>query len=66
MTGNNFIDDEDYEDDYKEVFPKFITKEDARHVGFSQQFACPNCGSYNTGQSTYADYCLSCDWGNSY
>lgn len=23
---------------------------------------CPECGSMNTGQSTYTDYCNDCDW----
>lgn len=34
--------------------------------GSTGSFKCPNCGSYNTGQSTYADYCNSCDWGQGY
>lgn len=47
---------------------KFITKEEARpnNQYHQQEFACPNCGSYNTGQSTYSDYCKSCDWHQSY
>lgn len=31
-----------------------------------QEFQCPNCGSYNTGQATYADYCNTCGWYTSY
>jgi len=27
---------------------------------------CPQCGSNNTGQSTYADWCNDCDWFQGY
>lgn len=25
-------------------------------------FQCPECGSWNTGQATYVDFCNDCDW----
>lgn len=28
--------------------------------------ACPECGSTNAGQSTYADWCNDCGWFFSY
>lgn len=28
--------------------------------------SCPNCGSENTGQSTYADWCNDCGWSFGY
>lgn len=27
---------------------------------------CPECGSTNAGQSTYADWCNDCGWSYSY
>lgn len=27
---------------------------------------CPDCGSSNMGQSTYADWCNDCGWSYSY
>lgn len=27
---------------------------------------CPECGSTDTGSSTYTDYCNNCGWGFSY
>lgn len=29
-------------------------------------FTCPECGSKNTGQSTYSDYCNDCGWSYGY
>jgi len=29
-------------------------------------FKCPECGSTNTGQSTYTDYCNDCGWYQGY
>ncbi len=57
-----------YPEDEEEDENRFIKKEDARpnNQWHQQEFACPNCGSYNTGQSTYADYCKSCEWGQGY
>jgi predicted RNA-binding Zn-ribbon protein involved in translation (DUF1610 family) len=59
------MEDEDY---YEEDNSQYITRESAKPDNHyhSQEFSCPNCGSYNTGQSTYADYCNSCDWGQGY
>jgi predicted RNA-binding Zn-ribbon protein involved in translation (DUF1610 family) len=47
---------------------RFITKEEARpnNEHHRQEFPCPDCGSYNTGQSTYTDYCNSCGWSQGY
>lgn len=28
--------------------------------GSKSSFQCPNCGSWNTGQSTYSDWCNTC------
>lgn len=56
-------------DEDRDVNPnKFISKEEAAPDSrtFRQQFACPNCGSYNTGQSTYTDFCKTCDWVQTY
>lgn len=57
---------DDEEDQLSE--DRFITKEEARpnNEWRQQEFACPNCGSYNTGQSTYVDYCNSCGWSQGY
>lgn len=62
----HYYDDED--DDDQPNPSRYITKEEARPDNryHSQEYACPNCGSYNTGQSTYSDYCNSCGWGHSY
>ena len=27
---------------------------------------CPDCGSMNTSQSTYADWCNDCNWSQGY
>jgi hypothetical protein len=64
-----FTDYDDWdENDYEPDEDRFISKEDSRPNNnyHTQEFACPECGSYNTGQSTYTDYCNSCGWYNSY
>lgn len=53
------------EDNYKDD-KRFISKDAAKPGNFQQTFACPECGSHNTGQSTYADFCNTCDWGQGY
>lgn len=65
---------EEYENDINRK--KFISKEDAKKTehnsgfhgtsGTTQGFSCPACGSYNTGQSTYVEYCNTCDWVQGY
>lgn len=55
---------EDEEEDEKRYIKEDEAKPNNRY--HRQEFACPNCGSYNTGQSTYVDYCNSCDWSQGY
>lgn len=47
---------------------KFITKDEAtpNNQYHQQEFACPNCGSYNTCQITEADICHTCGWHQPY
>lgn len=64
-----FTDYDDWDDDEDYVDPnRYISKEESNPDNryHQQEFACPNCGSYNTGQSTYNDYCNSCDWYTNY
>lgn len=53
------------DDDDEEEKPKHwdSPKPYGEHGGRMQ---CPECGSYNTNQSTYSDYCNSCDWSIGY
>ena len=63
---NDFDDDDD---DYREEDEnRFISKDEAKRDNqyHRQEFACPECGSYNTGQSTYTDYCNTCGWSQGY
>lgn len=32
----------------------------------TQNFKCPECGSYNTSQGTYYEQCNSCGWSQGY
>lgn len=34
--------------------------------GKLQSFQCPNCGSWNTMQGAYFDYCKTCQWEDGY
>lgn len=34
--------------------------------GSTGSFKCSECGSYNTGQSTFADWCNSCGYSYGY
>jgi hypothetical protein len=57
--------------DNEEEYKRFIPEEEKRttyHDGYgqSQSFQCPRCGSWNTGQATYVDYCNTCDWSEGY
>ncbi len=63
MCGNHWSDDEDEIDENR-----YISKNEAKpnNEYHRQEFACPNCGSYNTGQATYADFCNSCGWTQGY
>jgi hypothetical protein len=68
-TGHEGEDDDDnYVGDNNIDENRYIEKKDAKpnNQYHTQESACPNCGSYNTGQATYADYCNSCDWYTSY
>lgn len=64
--------EEYYQEDEKDTSywekpnPKHYRTGSAATWGSTGNMKCPNCGSYNTEQSTYADYCNSCDWGQSY
>lgn len=33
---------------------------------FRGPFTCPDCGSSNTGQGTYVDFCNDCGWSFGY
>jgi len=60
------MEDENYNQEPDEN--RYINKEEAQpnNKWYLQEFACPNCGSYNTGQATYVDYCNSCNWSQGY
>lgn len=62
-----------YEDD--EDDDRYISERDARPQqhnggeasgGHTQSFQCPSCGSWNTAQATYVDWCKSCGWSQGY
>jgi hypothetical protein len=66
-----FTDYDDWDDQYDDEYvdeSRYISKENAKSDNeyHRQEFSCPNCGSYNTGQSTYADFCNTSDWYFSY
>lgn len=56
--------------EYEEELNKnrFISEDDAKpnNSYHRQEFPCPKCGSWNTGQSTYTDWCNTCGWGVGY
>lgn len=57
--------DEDYVYYYEEESNKEWDKPKP-HGDYGGRYRCPNCGSYNTNQSTYADWCNSCGDSNGY
>lgn len=66
---NNY--DYDYEDEkdsshWDKPKPKHINSGFHGTSGSIGSFQCPDCGSYNTVQSTYAEVCNSCGWGQGY
>jgi uncharacterized OB-fold protein len=66
-----FTDYDDWDDDDSSEYEdenRYIKREDARpnNQYHLQETACPECGSYNTGSSTYTDYCNTCGWVQGY
>lgn len=60
-----------YEKDYYDYEEEDKSHWDKPKPNFSQgaqdaPFSCPDCGSYNTIQATYAELCNSCGWGQGY